>query len=150
MTRLESWQAALLGVVIAALVVLLTIWWRQQTRRWGLVLMACVSSALLLSAWSGLAFQVADYRAGCDGICPGYRGAPIPTFQGETAGGSFLPGMFLVNALVYLMLLLGWSALVRAVLVRLEYSRNESNDYSVGGAWGRVLIGAILIVIPLA
>lgn len=150
MTRLEPWQAALLGVVITALAALLTIWWRQQTPRWGLVLVACVAAALLLSAWSGLAFQVADYRAGCDAICPGYRGAPIPTFQGETAGGSFLPGMFLVNALVYLMLLLGWSALIRAVLIRLEYSWNPSQDYSVGGSWRRVLIGAILVVLPLA
>jgi hypothetical protein len=150
MAGLESWQAALLGAAITACVVLLAIWWRQQTRRWGLVLVACVAAALLLSGWSGFAFHVADYRAGCDGLCPGYRGAPIPTFRGETAGGVFLPGMFLVNAMVYLLLLLGWSALVQAVLVRVEYSRSSSKGYSVGGAWRRTLLGTILIVIPLA
>jgi hypothetical protein len=150
MTGLESWQAAILGVAISALVVLLAIWWRQQTRRWGFVLAACAVEALLLSAWSGLAFQVADYRAGCDGLCPGYRGAPIATFQGETAGGAFLPGMFLVNTLVYLVLLLGWSALVRAVLVRVEYARNPAQGYPTGGDWRLTLLAAILIVIPLA
>ena len=139
-----------MGVAITAFVVLLAIWWRQQTRRWGLVLVACVAAALLLSAWSGLAFQVADYRAGCDGLCPGYRGAPIPTFRGETAGGAFLPGMFLVNALVYLLLLLGWGALIRAVLVRVEYARNPVKGYPVGGAWRQTLLATTLIIIPLA
>jgi hypothetical protein len=150
MTGLESWQAALLGAASSALVVLLVIWWRQQTPRWGLVVVACVAAALLLSGWSGLAFHVADYRAGCDGLCPGYRGAPIPTFRGETAGGAFLPGMFLVNTLVYLLLLLGWGALVRAVLVRVEYSRSPSKGYPGGGAWRQSLLGALLIVAPLA
>jgi hypothetical protein len=131
-------------------VVLLAIWWRQQTRRWGLVLAAGVLAALLLSAWSGLAFHVADYRAGCDGLCPGYRGAPIATFQGETAGGAFLPGMFVVNALVYLMLLLGWGALVRAVVVRMEYAQSPAKGYPAGGTWKRTLLGAVLVLIPLA
>ena len=150
MSRLESWQAAILGVAVIALVVLLAIWWRQQTRRWGLVLTGCAAAALLLSWWSGLVFQVADYRAGCDGLCPGYRGAPIPTFQGEAAGGAFMPGMFLVNALVYLVLLLGWSALVRAVLVRVEYSRGPAERYSVGQTWRRAFLGTILIILPVA
>jgi hypothetical protein len=142
MFQLESWLAILLAVAIVALVVLLSIWWRQQTQRWGLVLAACAIAALLLSWWSGLTFQVADYRAGCDGICPGYRGAPIPTFRGETAGGTFLTGMFLLNALVYLVLLLGWAALVRAVLTRMES----------GGpvpVWGPVVLGVVLVVLPL-
>jgi hypothetical protein len=150
MPRLESWQAALLGVAVAALVVLLAIWWRQQTRRWGLVLAACAAAAFVLSWWSGLVFRVADYRAGCDGLCPGYRGAPIPTFQGETAGGAFLPGMFIVNALVYLVLLLGWGALVRAVLIRLEYSRSSTKGYPVGGAWRQIFLAALLIITPMA
>jgi hypothetical protein len=149
MIGLESWQAALLGAAIFALVVLLAIWWRQQTRRWGLVLAACIAAALLLSGWSGLAFQVPDYRAGCDGLCLGYRGAPIPTYRGEAAGGAFVPGMFLVNTLVYVVLLLGWSALVRAVLVRVEYSRSPARGYPGGGAWKQTLFAAILIVIPL-
>jgi hypothetical protein len=150
MIWVESWQAALLGAAISALVVLLAIWWRQQTRRWGLVLAACLVAAFLLSAWSGLAFHVPDYRAGCDGLCPGYRGAPIPTYRGEAAGGVFLPGMFLVNTLVYLVLLLGWSALARAVLVRVEYAQSPARGYPSGGAWKQTLLAAILIVIPIA
>jgi hypothetical protein len=150
MSHLDSWQAALLGVAVTALVVLLAIWWRQQTRRWGIVLAACIAAALLLSWWSGLAFRVADYRAGCDGLCPGYRGAPIPTFGGETTGGAFLPGMFLVNALVYLLLLLGWGALVRAVLIRVEYSPNPAKGYASAGDWRPFVLGLFLIVLPLA
>lgn len=150
MSHLDSWQAALLGVAVTAFVVLLAIWWRQQTRHWGIVLTACIAAALLLSWWSGLAFQVADYRAGCDGLCPGYRGAPIPTFKGETTGGAFLPGMFLVNALVYLLLLLGWGALVRAVLIRVESPQNPAKGYSSASAWRPFVLALFLIVLPLA
>lgn len=114
MIELIAWQAVLLGGVLIALAVLLAVWWRQQVDRWLLVLIACLVLALALSGWSGLAFQVADYRAGCDGLCPGFRGAPIPTFQGETAGGRFLAGGFVLNSLVYLVLLLGWTAVIHA------------------------------------
>jgi hypothetical protein len=140
--HLESWSAALLGFGLVAVVVLLTVWWRQQTRRWGLVLVVGVAASLLLSWWSGMAFQVPDYRAGCDGICPGYRGAPIPTFQGETAGSAFLPVMFVLNALVYLMLLLGWAALVRAALTR---------EWSTGTTplWRQILLVVVLVGVPL-
>jgi hypothetical protein len=142
MFRLESWLAAILGAVILGLIVLLAIWWRQQTRRWGAIVAASTLAAILLSWWSGLAFQIADYRAGCDGLCPGYRGAPIAIFRGEAAGGEFLPGMFLLNVLVYLVLLLGWGALVRAVITRLGSS-------GTGPAWGQRVLGLALIVLPL-
>jgi hypothetical protein len=142
MFRLESWMAILLGIALLAMAILLAVWWRQQTRRWGIVLVAGILTALLLSWWSGLAFQVPDYRAGCDGICLGYRGAPIATFRGETAGGAFLPGMFLLNALVYLVLLMGGGALLRAVLTR---------EGSAGAAplWRQVGLGVILVGLPL-
>jgi hypothetical protein len=142
MFHLELWSAALLGAATVGLVVLLAIWWRQQTRHWWIVLVACVLAALLLSWWSGLAFQVADYRAGCDGLCPGHRGAPIPTFEGETAGGAFQPWMFLLNALVYLALLLAWSTLARAVLIRMEGG-------GTAPAWRQVVLGVILVGLPL-
>ncbi|MCX6032406.1 MAG: hypothetical protein NT169_24330 [Chloroflexi bacterium] len=138
---LLTWQAALLGLGLAVLAILLTIWWRQQTFRWVIVLLVCLVAAPLLSWWSGMAFEVADYRAGCDGLCPGYRGAPAPFIQGEAAGGELLPGLFLVNCLVYLALLLGWSAVMRAILKNLRAgSRNQ--------LWWQLIGGLILLVGP--
>jgi hypothetical protein len=137
-----------LGLTIGAL--LLTIWWRQQSFRWPIVLVICLIAAPLLSWWSGIAFQVADYRAGCDGLCPGYRGAPIATYRGEAAGGSFLPGMFVLNSLIYLALLLGWSAVVRAVLLPTGAVKGGLLVSGMRGfAWRRwwlqILLGLILL-----
>ncbi len=143
MIHLTPWQAALVGVVLAVAALLLTVWWRQQSLRWPVVLAVCAPAALLLSWWSGLAFQIADYRAGCDGLCPGNRGAPIPFFRGEAAGGGFMPGMFAVNFLVYLVLLLAWSAVLHAVMKRFGDGAGRS-------PWRRVLAGAALLVGPFA
>ena len=71
----QGWWGLVLGVVLSAAAVLLVVWWRQQSYRWPLVLVAALAAALALSVWSGVAFDVADYRAGCDGLCPGFRGA---------------------------------------------------------------------------
>ena len=119
---LATWQAVLLGLLLTVAAVLLVVWWRQQSLRWAIVLVVCLIAALGLNGWSGLAFQVADYRAGCDGLCPGFRGAPVPVFRGEAAGGGVLPGRYALNSLVYLVLLLSWAAVVRAILRRPEGS----------------------------
>ena len=131
-----------LGVVLSAAAVLLVVWWRQQSYRWPLVLVAALAAALALNVWSGVAFDVADYRAGCDGLCPGFRGAPIPIYGGAAAGGVFLPGGFLLNSLVYLVLILGWAALLRALL-----SGTQNN--SRGSVLAVALIVLALIVGPL-
>lgn len=143
MIRLVAWQAVTLGVALVALAVLLSVWWRQQNDRWLLVTGACVGLAPALSAWSGLVFRVADYRAGCDGLCLGFRGAPIPIFQGETAGGQFLLSGFILNSLVYLVLLLGWAAFVQAILRQLALG-------SQARLLTRVLLGCALLIAPFA
>src|SRR5512147_2735514 len=94
---LAQLPAVLLGLSFLVAAILLAIWWRQQTFRWPIILVICLAAAPLLSWWSATAFQVPDYRAGCDGLCPGFRGAPIATFLGEAAGSTFLPAMFLLN-----------------------------------------------------
>lgn len=142
--NLARWQTAVVGLVLAVAAVLLVIWWRQQSRRWMGVLAICLAAAPLLGYWASLAFHVADYRAGCDGLCPGYRGAPLPAFQGEAAGGGFLPLGFAVDTLAYLVLLLGWAAFVRAVLHRLR------GDGTRRGWLARVGIGLALAVAPFA
>lgn len=143
MIRLVVWQAISLGLALAALAVLLVIWWRQQNERWLVIVVACLALAPALSAWSSVAFHVADYRAGCDGLCPGFRGAPLPTFGGETAGGRFLPGGFILNSLVYLILLLGWMAVAQAIL-RQTTLRGRSRLLT------RVLLGLVLWIAPFA
>jgi len=141
------WQACLLGLVLAVAAVLLTVWWRQQSLRWAVVLAFCLAAALTLSAWSGIAFQVDDYRAGCDGLCPGFRGAPVSTFRGEAAGGGFVPGGFALNSLVYLVLLLGWAAAVRAIL---RGSGNDTHRALVAQVfWAAALMVAPLMLAPL-
>jgi hypothetical protein len=138
----SGWLGPVLGLVLIVAAVLLVVWWRQQSYRWPLVLVGSLAAALALSVWSGVAFDVADYRAGCDGLCPGFRGAPIPTYGGAAARGAFLPGGFLLNSLVYLVLILGWAALLRALLKGTEGSAR-------GSALIVVLIALMLIVGPL-
>jgi len=141
MIGLPSWMAALLGLALGFLSVLLVIWWRQQSYRWALLVALCLIAAPALSWWSGMVFRVADYRAGCDGLCPGYRGAPFRFSTGDGAGSAFLPGMFLLNSLAYILLLLAWSAVVRGVLGRGVADTRRG--------WGPVALAGLLILGPL-
>lgn len=139
----QDWAALLAAVVLAIVAAFLTIWWRQQTFRWPLLLTICLVVAPLLSWWSGEVFQVDPYRAGCDALCIGQRGAPVATYRIDGGGAKFSRIGFAANSLVYLVLALAWSAVVHAVLVR-------------GGELGRhallaqLLLGMILTVGPLA
>ncbi len=142
MIALQSWQAIILGLFLIAIAVLLVVWWRQKSYRWPLVLGTCLAVAVALSWWSGVAFAVADYRAGCDGLCPGFRGAPVPTYGSAAAGAEFLPGGFLLNSLVYLVLLLAWSVLLRGILGGAE----DTSRRSVGLV---VIVGLVLVVGPV-
>ncbi len=135
--------AVLLGMGFLVAAILLAIWWRQQTFRWPIILVICLAAAPLLSWWSATAFQVPDYRAGCDGLCPGFRGAPAPIFSGETAGSAFMPGMFVLNSLIYLVILLGWFAIVYAVMTR------SGPAARLSGA-GRLLVEVVLLALPFA
>jgi hypothetical protein len=138
----NSWMGLVPGLVLIIAAVLLVVWWRQQTYRWSLIAVGAVAAASALSWWSSEAFEVADYRAGCDGLCAGFRGAPIPTHSGAAAGGEFLPSGFLLNSLVYLVLILGWAALLRALLRGLQAG-------SQGSTWIAALVISVLAVGPL-
>jgi hypothetical protein len=129
------------AALIAA--VLLVIWWRQQTFRWPIMLMVGVPIAPLISWWSGRIFVVPDYRAGCDGLCAGFAGAPVAFLTGETAGAAFQPGRFLLNSLLYLVLLMGWGAVVRAIAVQRSYQPGQR-------PWSSPLLAVALILLPAA
>ncbi len=118
MLTLSLWAAIPAGLVFLVLSVLLTVWWRQQTYRWALIVALCLLLAPLLSWWSGNAFRVEPYRAGCDALCIGRAGAPIATYRLESDHEVFLPAGFAVNTLLYLALTLAWGAVVRTFVVR--------------------------------
>jgi len=141
--QLALWQLAVIGLVLLVITALLIVWWRQQTFRWPILLAVCVLLAPALSWWSGWAFSVEDYRAGCDGLCPGYRGAPVPFVQGESAGGEIMPALFALNTTVYLVLLLAWSGALRAILTRLPEVRRSAG-------WIHGVFAAALVILPLA
>lgn len=118
MLTLSPWVAIPVGLALFVLAVLLTVWWRQQTFRWALILVLCLLLAPLLSWWSGTVFRVEPYRAGCDALCMGRAGAPIAIYRLESDHGVFLPLGFAVNTLLYLALALAWLAVVHAILGR--------------------------------
>ncbi len=143
MLQWATWQVAASGVLLIAAAVLLVIWWRQQSYRWALVLVICLLLAPGMSLWSSVAFEVAPYRAGCDGICPGQRGAPVPTHLCESRGCEFRPVTFVLNSLVYLVLFLAWGGIVQAFLRRII---GESHRVAAG----RFFLGLLLLGAPLA
>ena len=140
---MPSWGAALLGVAMLVLALLLIIWWRQQSFRWPILLVICLALAPLLSWWSGKAFQVPAYRAGCDGLCPGYSGAPVAIFTGDSGATTLTTWRFGLNSLVYLVILLGWAAVLRAIV----RSINQGSPRRRKGL-GALMAGA-LVVLPL-
>jgi hypothetical protein len=149
MIQLEVWQGALLAVALVTAAVLITIWWRQQSYRWALVLLICLALAPTLSWWTGKAFVVSDYRAGCDGLCSGFGGAPLAIFTGKSAGEQFLPGMYALNSLVFLVILLGWTAIIRALLHRPD---SEVRGFArlASRAWFQAAGVLILVSVPVA
>lgn len=135
-------QTALMGVFLTVCSMLLAVWWQQQTYRWPLIIIPCLLLAPLLSWISATLFVVPDYRAGCDGLCLGFRGAPLSVFESELLGGSLDLGRFAVNSLLYLVMVLGWLGLVRGVVGGVF---GES-----GSAFLRLLVWLLLVVAPLA
>jgi len=140
----EEWVLIPLGLVLTIVAVLLTIWWRQQAEfQWGLVLVLCLIVAPLLTWWSGEVFRVEPYRAGCDALCVGHRGAPLATHRIDGSGEQLLSLGLVVNTLAYLVLALGWSAVVQAVLIRTGQVRRHA-------LLAQMLLGIALAVAPLA
>ncbi len=137
-----DWLYALIGGVLVIASALLAIWWRQRTPRWLVLVAICLTVAPILSYWSGLAFRVADYRAGCDGLCPGYGGAPVHFITGEADGNRFRPAYFVINSLVYLTISLAWAAVVRTVLMGLQTDSLRRPSFSL-------LVGLGLLIAPI-
>jgi hypothetical protein len=144
MTATDGFQGAAIGLAAGIAALLLIVWWRQQTERWPLALALCLVLAPVLSWWSGWAFRVDDYYAGCDAVCPGSQGAPLSIYAAASAGGALITGRFLLNAMIYLVVALAWTGLCRALVLwsaALERGRRQ---------WWRLVLLVALAVGPLA
>jgi hypothetical protein len=111
-----GWRDMLLAVVAVLLIVLIAIWWRQQTRNWFRIVLATFLAALILCISSIYVFQVPPHQAGCDGICPGWSGYPLAVALLDIDGTTTIaPLDFVLNLLLLWLILLGatlvWSAL---------------------------------------
>ena len=141
MPGLTPWLAVLWGIVFIVAAILLVVWWRQQSMRWPILACACLGLAPVFSWWSGKAFAVSSYRAGCDGLCPGFRGAPFPIGGDESAGAALSPAMFALNSLFYLVLLLSWFGLARTMM-RLQGTARRG--------WVRGPVFLVMLIGPIA
>lgn len=117
-----TWRDGIFAVICLIFILLLVIWWRQQTPQWFRVAMGALLLALLLSIGSYYLFVVPVYWAGCPTGCPGWRGYPRPIAQIETNGATQLATVdFALNTLflwtLWLAAFLLWQLL--AVTLRL-------------------------------
>ncbi|MBK8046345.1 MAG: hypothetical protein IPK16_03960 [Anaerolineales bacterium] len=108
-----DWRDILLAVGGALSIILLMIWWRQQTTHWFRVLVLTFLLAFALDFASIYLFEVPPYYAGCSTGCAGWRGYPLPvariTVTGQTQVGiaDFGLNLILLWLLVVVAALLG-------------------------------------------
>ena len=108
---------ALVGII---LLILMIIWWRQQTPNWFRIVMGTFLISLLLCIRSYSLFVVPPYYVGCPAGCPGWRGFPLPLAKVAIDGTSSIGILdFLLNLLMLWLLwlgaALGWRLLAFAV-----------------------------------
>lgn len=104
----SSWLDLILAIVGVALIVLIIVWWRQQTIHWFRVVMSTFLLALTLCISAYYLFVVPAYYVSCPQGCPGWRGFPLRFARIELDGSSQLaPLDFLLNLLMLWLLWLG-------------------------------------------
>ncbi|MFN2202394.1 MAG: hypothetical protein ACK2UO_14405 [Caldilineaceae bacterium] len=104
----SDWRHLILAVFGTILLVLLMIWWSQQTQHWFRIAIGTFLLALLLAIGSYYLFVVPAHGAGCDGLCPGWRGYPLPFARVELDGSDTIaPLDFMLNLLMLWLLWMG-------------------------------------------
>lgn len=73
-----TWPDLIFAFVSLLFILLLIIWWRQQTVYWFRITVGALLFALILNISSYYLFVVPVYFTGCPGGCPGWRGYPRP------------------------------------------------------------------------
>jgi hypothetical protein len=108
-----DWRDLLLSAGGIVSIVLLIIWWRQQTRHWHRIVILTFLVAFLLCFASIYLFEVPPFYAGCPQGCMGWRGYPLPvariTREGQTQIGlvDFGINLLLLWLLVLIAALMG-------------------------------------------
>ncbi len=117
-----DWRHAVLAAFGILLLTLVIIWWSQQTRYWFRIALGAFLFALLMGIGSYYAFVVPAHRAGCNGLCPGWRGYPLPFARVETSGSDIVaPVDFLLNLLMLWLLTLSGAALFYLIAIGVEW-----------------------------
>lgn len=86
LTYFADWRDLLLAIAWILLIILLAIWWRQQSRHWYRVLSLTFLGAFGLAFASIYFFVVPPYYAGCPEGCAGWRGYPLPIARIDVSG----------------------------------------------------------------
>ncbi|HMN27267.1 MAG TPA: hypothetical protein PKE45_03860 [Caldilineaceae bacterium] len=138
-----SWPEAALAGVSLLFVLLLVIWWRQQTRYWFRIAAGLALVSLLLCIASYYLFVVPAYYAGCPQGCLGWRGFPRAFASVDLDGRAMItPLDFALN---WLMLWLLWlvASVVWAILaVAFRWPERSLR--------GRLLFVFVVCVLPWA
>ena len=103
-----DWRDYAVALFAILLIVLMIVWWRQQTRHWLRIAEGSFLAALILNIVTTFLFQVPPHQAGCDGVCPGRSGYPHPVILLTIDGQRLVaPLDFLVNLLFLWLFILG-------------------------------------------
>lgn len=103
-----DWRHLVLAAFGLVLLLLLVIWWSQQTRHWFRIMVGTFLLGLLLTIGSYYLFIVPAHQAGCAEPCPGWRGYPLPFARVEIDGSDQIAAVdFMLNLLMLWLLWLG-------------------------------------------
>ena len=135
---------AVLGVLLYLLVTALAVIWWLRSGRQGLDwVMAAAPLSFGLSYLTSILFRTPDYLAGCEGWCPGWRGAPFPTHVSDGVGSmQFNPAGFIANAALFYTAILILSAGVAWLARQLKWWERRRR-------W-RIGFVLLVVILPLA
>jgi lysylphosphatidylglycerol synthetase-like protein (DUF2156 family) len=138
-----NWPDLAFAGVGSVLVLLLIVWWRQQTSQWFRVTMITLLGALLLCIASFYLFEVPAYYASCPQGCLGWRGYPRPFATTHFDGSAQIARLdFALNWLMLWLLWLLASVIWRLLGVAFQWQQRSLRT--------RLLFVLVVAVLPWA